>query len=164
MVKEMQHSTEKRSLVQRGLDLIFGYDFFISYTRRDGGKDYAEGLARRLKAAGFQIFFDSDEYAMGDDWKVEGKWALKRTSQLILVASPEALSSAAVVREVEVYSSLPNRRIIPIDFDGTIRNRDESKPIFKYLKSEILFIEEDPSCLGADPSDFIIQKLQTALI
>lgn len=82
----------KRSLVQRALDATFGYDFFISYTRRDGGKDYAEALARRLKTAGFQIFFDSDEYAMGDDWKVEGKWALRRTSQLILVASPEALS------------------------------------------------------------------------
>ena len=160
MSSETQPPAEKRSLVQRGLDFIFGYDFFISYTRRDGGKDYAEGLARRLKAAGFQIFFDSDEYAMGDDWKVEGKWALKRTSQLVLVASPEALSSPAVVREVELYSSLPKRRIIPIDFDGTIRNRDESKPIFKYLKSEILFIEEDPSCLGSDPSDFIVQKLQ----
>jgi hypothetical protein len=58
----------KRSLVQRALDAIFGYDFFISYTRRDGGKEYAEALARRLRGAGFQIFFDSDEYAMGDDW------------------------------------------------------------------------------------------------
>jgi hypothetical protein len=88
----------KRSLVQRALDAIFGYDFFISYTRWDGGKDYAEALARRLKGAGFQIFFDSDEYAMGDDWKVEGRWALRRTSRLILVASPEALSSLATWR------------------------------------------------------------------
>ena len=150
----------KRSFVHRALDATFGYDFFISYTRRDGGKDYAEALARRLRVAGYQIFFDSDEYAMGDDWKVEGKWALRRTSQLILVASPEALSSPAVVREVEIYSSLPRRRIIPIDFGGTIRNRDETKPIFKYLKSEILFIEEHPELLGAEPSDLVVRKIR----
>jgi WD40 repeat protein len=150
----------KRSLVQRALDAIFGYDFFISYTRRDGGKEYAEALARRLRGADFQIFFDSDEYAMGDDWKVEGKWALRRTSQLILVASPEALSSPAVVREVEIYSSLPRRRIIPIDFGGTIRNRDETKPVFKHLKSEILFIEEHPDRLGSEPSDLVVRKIR----
>ena len=144
----------------RALDAIFGYDFFISYTRRDGGKEYAEALARSLKQRGFQIFFDSDEYAMGDDWKVEGRWALRRTTQLILVASPEALSSPAVVREVEIYSSLPGRRIIPIDFGGTIRHRDESKPIFEYLKPEILFIEERPDCLGAQPSDLVLQKIR----
>ena len=77
-----------------------------------------------------------------------------------MVASPEALSSSTVVREVEIYSSLENRRIIPIDFGGTIRNRDETKPIFKHLKPEILFIEESLDRLGSDPSDFILQKLQ----
>jgi WD40 repeat protein len=155
----------RRTLTQRALDAVFGYDFFISYTRRDGGKDYALALARRLEKEGFQIFFDSDDYAMGDDWKTMGKWALHRTSQLVLVASPEALSSSAVVREVEIYSTLRNKRIIPIDFGGTVRHRDETKPVFQHLKPEILFIEEHPDCLfsSTQPSDFVIQKLRDGL-
>src|ERR1041385_2354315 len=92
----------RRSLVHRVLDAIFGFDFFVSYTRRDG-TNYAEALARSLERVGFQVFLDSDDYAAGDDWKVEGKWALRRTSQLIVVASPEALSASSVVREVEIY-------------------------------------------------------------
>lgn len=150
----------RRPLTQRALDAIFGYDFFISYTRRDGGKKYALALARSLEKEGFQVFFDSDDYAMGDDWKTMGKWALHRTSQLVLVASTEALSSSAVVREVEIYSTLRGKRIIPIDFGGTIRNRDETKPIFQHLRPEILFIEEIPQSLGIGPSDFVIQKIR----
>jgi hypothetical protein len=160
MSGKAKSSTEHRSLLRRGLDAIFGYDFFISYTRRDGGKIYAERLARRLEAAGFNVFFDSDDYAMGDDWKAEGTWALRRTSQLIVVASPEALSAPAVVREVGIYSRLQNRRIIPIDFGGTVRNRDETKPIFEHLRPEILFLEEEAARLGSDPSNFIVRKLQ----
>lgn len=86
-----------------------------------------------------------------------------RTSQGVLVASPEALSSSAVVREFEIYSTLRGKRIIPIDFGGTVHNRDETKPVFLHLKPEIIFIAEHLHCLGAVSSDFVIQKRRDGL-
>lgn len=95
---------------------------------------------------------------MGDDWKTMGKSALHLTSQLVLVASPKALSSSVVVREVEIYSTLRNKLIIPIDFGGTVRNCNETEPVFLYPNPEIHFIEEHPDCLSTQPSNFVIQK------
>lgn len=93
----------KRSFGQRARDATFGDAFFISYTRRDEGKEYAEALARHLRAPAFS-FFDCDDYAMGDGWNVEGNWAPRRTSQLLLIASPE----------VEVERTLSSRTSPPL--------------------------------------------------
>jgi hypothetical protein len=62
-----------RSLPRRLLDLVFGYDFFISYSWSDGAA-YASALARRLEADGFQVFLDRAGYASGDDWSGYGMW------------------------------------------------------------------------------------------
>ena len=45
----------KHPLWRRLLDLIFGYDFFISYSWSDGGS-YANALTHQLRALGFQVF------------------------------------------------------------------------------------------------------------
>ena len=66
----------------RLVDVIFGYDFFISYTWADGSK-YARSLYEKLKAQGFTVFLDEEEYARGDNWTLLGRRALKKTRQLI---------------------------------------------------------------------------------
>src|SRR5215510_3654981 len=92
-----------RSLWRRLLDFVFGYDFFISYSWSDGSS-FAAALATRLEVDGFEVFLDRADYAMGDDWKKVGAWTLRRTGQLVLVGSPEAIQSAPVIREVEILS------------------------------------------------------------
>jgi hypothetical protein len=54
-----------QNIFGRLVDLIFGYDFFVSYTWADGSK-YAHSLYEKLKAQGFTIFLDEEEYARGD--------------------------------------------------------------------------------------------------
>src|SRR5271156_2485428 len=83
---------------QRMTDVFFGYDFFISYAHTDG-RAYARGLAQRLGDYGFQCFLDTDDYETGADWKKVGAWALRRTTRLVLIGSPNALQSPAVLRE-----------------------------------------------------------------
>ncbi len=85
-------SISRRSLWQKILDFIFGYDFFISYTWSDG-RTYSKALALTLKSYGFECFLDSDDYAKGDDWKKVGYWTLRRTSRLVLVGSPNVHES-----------------------------------------------------------------------
>lgn len=91
--KELAELTH-RSFWQSAVDFFFGYDFFISY-RWEDGRHYAVPLAADLKRRGFDCFLDSESYAKGDNWKTVGAMALRRTSRLILVASPGALKSEA---------------------------------------------------------------------
>jgi hypothetical protein len=128
---EAQHSSEdasdngKRSLVRRLLDFVFGYDFFISYSWSDGAA-YATALASRLEADRFAVFLDRTDYASGDNWKKVGAWTLRRTGQLILVGSPAAVRSDPVLHEVEIFSKT-RRRIVPIDFAGSLRKESDSR-------------------------------------
>jgi TIR domain len=112
-------ANQSRSLPRRIFDFVFGYDFFISYSWSDGAA-YATGLATQLQAYGFKVFLDRTDYASGDDWKTDGAWTLRRTSQLILVGTPAATRSDPVIHEVEIFSKT-RRRIVPIDFGGSSR-------------------------------------------
>src|ERR1039458_8536198 len=71
----------KRSAWQRIADCFFGYDFFVSYTWKDGAT-YAFRLAKALEQRGFDCFLDSQSYVKGDDWKIVGAAAIRRTSKL----------------------------------------------------------------------------------
>lgn len=140
---EARHSSEdasdngKRSLLRRLLDFVFGYDFFISYSWSDGAA-YATALASRLEADRFAVFLDRTEYASGDNWKKVGAWTLRRTGQLILVGSPAAIRSDPVIREVEIFSKT-GRRIVPIDFAGSLWNEPDSR-LAPYVPADILTI------------------------
>ena len=46
-----------QNIAGRLVDVIFGYDFFVSYTWADGSK-YADSLYEKLKAQGFTVFLD----------------------------------------------------------------------------------------------------------
>ena len=81
-----------QNIAGRLVDAIFGYDFFVSYTWADGSK-YADSLYEKLKAQGFTVFLDKEEYARGDNWSLFGRRALKKTRQLILVATPKVHES-----------------------------------------------------------------------
>jgi WD40 repeat protein len=148
----------KHSLWRRLLDFVFGYDFFISYSWSDGG-GYASALTRQLRAQGFEIFLDRDDYASGDDWKKVGAWKLRRTSQLVLIGSPAALVSAPVIREIQIFSGT-GRRIVPIDFDGSLEWKTTDSPLAPYLPAEILRIREPSAALEAGPSEQVIATLR----
>jgi len=149
---------DARPLSRRVLDRIFGYDFFISYTWSDGGA-YAKALAERLEVEGFEVFLDRSEYASGDDWKKVGAWTLRRTGQLILVGSPAALRSVPVLREVTIFSKT-GRRIVPIDFAGSLEWKEAGSALAEYVPTEILRIKERPGALQSGPSDETIATLR----
>lgn len=147
---ELAGTLERRPLLRRALDFIFGYDFFISYSWRDGAT-YANALARRLEADGFEVFLDRNDYATGDDWKKVGAWTLRRTGQLLLVGSPGALESLPVTREVEIFSKT-GRRIIPIDIAGSLNFKNSDSTFASILREEILRIREPVTALDFGPS------------
>jgi WD40 repeat protein len=147
-----------RSHWHRLLDLVFGYDFFISYSWSDGAA-YAAALAARLEKEHFAVFLDRTNYAAGDDWKKVGGWTLKKTGQLILVGSPAATRSKPVIREVEIFSKT-GRRIVPIDFAGSTESKEPDAPLAKYLPPEILRVKETAEALQSGPSDQTVTTIR----
>ncbi len=139
----VESEAPRRPWLERVIDLVFGYDFFISYTWKDG-RDYALALTRALEKQGFDCFLDSDDYRKGDDWQRIGNWTLRRTSRLVLVATPESGKSKPVLRELRIYSGL-GRQIIPICFSAADHgdSRPELPPEFvPLLSSAHLLIKE----------------------
>src|SRR5262249_6880871 len=116
-------------------------------------------LTRQLRSQGFEVFLDRDDYASGDDWKKVGAWKLRRTGQLVLIGSPGALLSAPVIREVQIFSGT-GRRIIPIDFDGTLEWKANDAPLAQYMPAEILRIREPAIALETGPSEEVVATIR----
>src|SRR5262245_21766565 len=118
-----------QNITRRLVDLIFGYDFFVSYTWTDGSK-YAHSVYEKLKAQGFTVFLDEEEYARGDNWTVLGRRAVRKTRQLALIVTPRVHESGPVLKELTAFEST-GRRIVPIEIGDSL-NRE------KYPESPLL--------------------------
>ena len=70
---------------------------FISYTHLDA--DFAENLSNKLKVAGFNTWIDYAGLKAGDDWRKGIEQAIKEASALVLIMSPESISSPYVTFE-----------------------------------------------------------------
>src|SRR5437762_3046736 len=126
-----------QNIVARLVDVVFGYDFFVSYTWADGSK-YAHSLYEKLTAQGFTVFLDKKDYAHGDNWTLLGRRALKKTRQLILVATPKVHESEPVLKELTAFQST-GRRIIPIQIgDSLDPQKYSNSPLLPFIPAALL--------------------------
>ncbi|MCI0563864.1 MAG: TIR domain-containing protein [Nitrososphaera sp.] len=137
-------------------DQIFGYDFFIAYTRRDGVV-YASALADELRGRGFRCFLDKSDFGAGDPLSGATYRALKKTNVLILIGSPRVHESEYVRVEVNLTNKL-NRKIIPIDIGKTLESSDAAYELRNLLGDRIR-IDEEPDGLRSGPSNEVIGNL-----
>src|SRR5215831_7337018 len=130
-----------QNITGRLVDVIFGYDFFVSYTWADGSK-YVHSLYEKLKAQGFTVFFDEEDYARGDNWTLLGRRALRKTKQLILVATLHVHQSAPVLKELTAFQST-GRRIIPFEIGDLLDSQKYLKsPLLLFISAELLKINQ----------------------
>src|ERR1039458_2026278 len=151
----------KRSAWQRIAGCFFGYHFFVSYTWKDGAT-YAFCPSKGLGQRGFDCFLDSQSYVKGDDWKIVGAAAIRRTSKLVLVGSPGVWHSTSVLREIQIFTA-SGRRIVPIDFDGSLEAANiRDHPLARFISPALLKIKEKGQCLQEGPSDITLADLQNS--
>lgn len=148
----------KDSWLRRLRDWLWGYDYFISY-HWDSSGAYAVALAQRLRNRGFQCFLDRAEYAMGDDWKKEGRRALRNTQRLVVIATPEAVTkSKAVEREVEIFVARSSH-VIPVVFGNDLAHLEiERFPVLRTIAGA-LHIRERSARLATRPSIYVVKQL-----
>jgi hypothetical protein len=86
---------------------------FLSYSRLD--RDFVGRLADDLAARGIESWLDTDDLPTNDEdrWRRAVVHGIRDSAALILVLSPNSVSSAAVERELTIAAEV-SRRIIPI--------------------------------------------------
>ncbi len=87
------------------------YQTFISYPRRNA--EFALKLARELKAAGFQVWFDQLDIPAGSRWDDEVQKALAKCEIFMVILTPEAIESQNVKDEIG-YAIDSGKRILPV--------------------------------------------------
>ena len=93
-------SAKPTAWIRRLGDLLFGYDFFVSYAHADG-EDYPRALADRLQEKGFRVFLDSRVYVAGDDLRLATRRRIRMSKYLLVVVRPHALESFWVLTELQ---------------------------------------------------------------
>ena len=159
-MKTRRAPSERYSLMSRLADAIFGFDFFISYSWSDG-LHYANLLANRLREQGFKSFLDRRDLALGDNWRRVTRIALRHTSSLLVICSPKVLESVSVVDEVRIFRAT-RRKIVPIDFESTLRHAPCSSDLRKLIEQDALSISEDAGALSSGPREGVISQIRSS--
>jgi len=147
---------------------IFGFDYFISYSWNDtadpdgrwpanSGRHYAVKLRDALRQKQFICFLDSEDYALGQNWRWFGQLALRGTSRLIVVLSPAANKSGPVLDEVR-YFKARDKLVVPIEFEHCEIAESDS-PLLTLIENETLRIREPSSALRDGPGQESVLKL-----
>ena len=84
---------------------------FISYPRKNA--EFALKLARELKSAGFDVWFDQLDIPAGARWDDEVQKALAECGIFLVVLTPEAIESENVKDEIG-YAIDSRKRILPV--------------------------------------------------
>ncbi len=88
------------------------FDAFISYGRADS-KGFASKLYRRLKDAGFRIWFDQEDIPLAVDFQEQINNGIENTHNFLFIIAPHSVNSPYCLKEIELAIAL-NKRIIPL--------------------------------------------------
>lgn len=139
---------------------LFGFDFFISYARREAS-DYAIALEKSLAQVGFRCFLDRTEFSPGDHLRAATESHLDNSSALVLVATPLALDSPHVQRELEYFLSL-KRPVIPLSIGQAVESAPADGVVARSLQ-QLIWIPEAATQLPTGPSDSAVAALVHAV-
>src|SRR5260370_4956126 len=145
------------------LDRLFGYDVFVAHRRNDGA-EYAARLVERFDKERLYAFIDTREYGAGDDLSISTIRHIRKATMLVVIGSPAILQNRDpdwVLKEIETYIAEhqgDNRRILPIDFGGTLLEVNNYSPIVTLLQSTIR-VTEPLEALAAQPSDNVVHAV-----
>ena len=94
-----EEPVKAENVMTRLVDRVFGYDFFLSYSRSDG-MHLPQRLKERLEPAGFRVFLDQSEYVAGTDLRRETRRQVLKSRKIVVIGRPGAFRSEWVKREI----------------------------------------------------------------
>ena len=158
--RESQVALRRRETIwDRFAGRFFGNDFFISYAWSDS-RQYATALAKALELRGYKCFIDEENYATGDKWMAASKLAIRRALRMVLLASPAAAESQAVIRDVRTFAST-GRAVLPVSFGGSL---EQGSTLANAIGPYALRIDAPLPDLGVGPSDEVLEKISASFV
>jgi tetratricopeptide (TPR) repeat protein len=145
-------------LITRVVDRVFGYDFFLSYSRADGMR-LPHRLKERLEQAGFRVFLDQTEYVAGADLRRETRRQVLKSRKIVVIARAGAFRSEWVKREVAV--ALANG-VVPVilNLNGAFEAAASDAPLAVMAREhDWLRLTETLDDPDGEPTDRIISEL-----
>lgn len=85
--------------------------FFLSYPRKD--KDKSDNLLKVLRSGGYEIWKDTEELRVGQDWQQELRDAIEQSDGIVLALTPNWLASPYCQWEF-VTAVENNKKVIPV--------------------------------------------------
>jgi WD40 repeat protein len=112
------------SLLSKVKKTIFGYDIFISYSRRDS-LDYAYAIAKYFMGRGYECYIDQLSSVMsGEALPSNIKDAVKRATAFVLIGTEGAQLSEPIASEIQLFlENNRNKPLIPITIAGAINSK-----------------------------------------
>lgn len=151
-------ASQLSATLPRVADRLFGYDFFLSYSHKDG-KNYPSLLKARLEQAGFKVFLDQTEYTPGADLRRETKRQVQKSQKLVVIARAEALRSIWVKREVEAILAC-GRTPILIDLNNSVACAAPDAELATLARErDWLRLNETIAELDGVPTDYAVAEL-----
>jgi hypothetical protein len=137
-----------------------GFDVFISYSHQ-GGRRYAEVLARHFTKNAYHPFFDGD-YGRPEKLSID-LWlsrALRRSKILVLIGDPVAFTRPWVGWEVETFArGKPDAQLITISFGDAFPNNQQSGTLFPTLRDRIYLTEDAESLTTGQLSPAVVRQI-----
>src|SRR6266403_1457933 len=153
--------TKRTSIQRRFIDAIYsriyGFDFFISYGRRDGVQ-YATALEQALRDRGFRCFLDHKDMPPGQSLAASTRRGLLASRVLLLVATEAAMGSRYVEEEVRTFR-VRTRPIVAINLCRTVE-RTVATTAVRALLGDNIWFSEPGEVMPSVPSDSAIESLQ----
>lgn len=146
------------SRIRRGvIERLWGYDVFISYSRKDGGP-YASGLAARLSELNFACVIDQwGMSAPGVAISKAFRRLLRSCRALIVVGTEAAGTSLNVADEVGEFAKTSGT-IVPIDLDGSI-----SRAVWWPRIIGLPIAVEAAGISATEPSEDVLTRIRNTL-
>jgi WD40 repeat protein len=144
--------------LRKAVDFLFGYDFFISYSHRDG-LDYPRELKGKLESAGFAVFVDQTGYVPGIDLRVETRRQVLKSTKIVVVGRPAALTSPWVKREIDIALSGGKVPIL-INIDRSVEQASPEAELAGMARVQHwLRLDEQLEAASSPPSDHAVAEL-----
>ncbi|HVQ14999.1 MAG TPA: toll/interleukin-1 receptor domain-containing protein, partial [Vicinamibacterales bacterium] len=139
---------------------IFGRDVFISYSRADASR-YAPSLVLAVQAKRPKVSFYLDKWIApaSSDLPSSLKRHLRWSSLLVVVCSPKAVESQSVRDEIELFSLLLGRKILPIDVGGAHLGFRAWPDTWRQIGGAAPEFESPDAVERGEPSDEVVERL-----
>ena len=138
------------------IDALFGHDFFVSYGRRDAAA-YAANLRSALATKRLRSFLDSEDFYPGQELRSATRSNVRKSSAMVLVATPAAACSPHVRAELDLFLKL-GRPIVVVNVNRALQQHFP-KDLRRTLDS-FLWIDENGALPVTEPSGHVLLELR----